>query len=356
VRLTWTDTTRWETGYRVERQKNGGAWTLVKTAPVSTTRVFDAPLDPNATYLYRVRAEGTTTTSWATSPSITTPDSTAPYSYTETIHCCPNQPNELMTKVSQDSKIIAYRDSGVTAGSVNTWTTYANQVWTYAQKYNKLSGQPLYTLYHDNGGGGTADVYFYNQGDGYHQFIDMQEPHAWTVQDPEYRDLVAHEVSHIIENSAYGVYGTPSAAIWQDSKFAGIFTYAVYDDQGLTTDRDRFKTALLSPNKNDNYPIQGNNWFRDWWLPIYDGDVSGSTYEGTVALDRYFKLLSENFHVYNGQYARSVNWGEFVHFWSGAAGVNLQPLAAVAFGWSAEWTAQLAQAKIDYPGVSYTGI
>ncbi len=32
-----------------------------------------------------------------------------------------------------------------------------------------------------------------------------------------------------------------------------------------------------------------------------------------------------------------MNWGEYVHFMSGAAGRDLKPLATKAFGWPGEW-------------------
>jgi hypothetical protein len=48
-----------------------------------------------------------------------------------------------------------------------------------------------------------------------------------------------------------------------------------------------------------------------------------------------------------------MNMGEFVHFWSGAAGEDLVDLATDAFGWKAEWQSQLDQAKVDYPGIVY---
>ena len=53
-------------------------------------------------------------------------------------------------------------------------------------------------------------------------------------------------------------------------------------------------------------------------------------------------------------------FGEFVHFWSGAAGYDLKQLALNAFGNKDEnrndWTAQLTQAKSDFPGVTYKNL
>lgn len=42
---------------------------------------------------------------------------------------------------------------------------------------------------------------------------------------------------------------------------------------------------------------------------------------------------------------------EFLHFWNGAAGADLQPLAEEAFGWPVEWETQLENAKETFPGI-----
>ena len=39
---------------------------------------------------------------------------------------------------------------------------------------------------------------------------------------------------------------------------------------------------------------------------------------------------------------------------SGAAGVDLRPLATTAFGWPAGWDAQFTQARADFPGITYS--
>jgi hypothetical protein len=65
-------------------------------------------------------------------------------------------------------------------------------------------------------------------------------------------------------------------------------------------------------------------------------------------LNRYFELLAQHFPKNGDNYSRAMNWGEFVHFWSGAAGVDLKPLATEAFGWPAEWETQYTKAKADF--------
>ena len=51
-----------------------------------------------------------------------------------------------------------------------------------------------------------------------------------------------------------------------------------------------------------------------------------------------------------------MNWGEFIHFWSGAAGVSLKPLATAAFGWTSTFETQFNQARIDFPFAYGTGV
>jgi hypothetical protein len=68
---------------------------------------------------------------------------------------------------------------------------------------------------------------------------------------------------------------------------------------------------------------------------------------------RFFSLLAEHFPKDGDRYARGMNWGEFVHFMSGAAGVDLQPQAEQAFGWPSDWQTQLDRARADFPGTRY---
>jgi|GEM_PF-7060181 len=52
--------------------------------------------------------------------------------------------------------------------------------------------------------------------------------------------------------------------------------------------------------------------------------------EGKV-LNNYFLLLAQHFPKRrDGRYTRNLNFGEFIHYWSGASGVNLQEAAEKA--------------------------
>jgi hypothetical protein len=50
-----------------------------------------------------------------------------------------------------------------------------------------------------------------------------------------------------------------------------------------------------------------------------------------AALNRYFVLLKQYFPQHNSAYAKDLNMGEFVHFWSGVAGYDLRKQAEKDF-------------------------
>jgi hypothetical protein len=48
-----------------------------------------------------------------------------------------------------------------------------------------------------------------------------------------------------------------------------------------------------------------------------------------------------------------MNWGEYVHFTSGAAAADLSGQAARAFGWPRERASQLERAREQFAGITY---
>jgi hypothetical protein len=71
-------------------------------------------------------------------------------------------------------------------------------------------------------------------------------------------------------------------------------------------------------------------------------------------MDRFFRQLAEHFpRDQDGTYTRRMNWGEYIHFTSGAAGADLTTQAGKAFGWPRDWSAQLERARAQFPGVTY---
>ena len=69
-------------------------------------------------------------------------------------------------------------------------------------------------------------------------------------------------------------------------------------------------------------------------------------------LTQFFALLQKYYPAGNSTMP-PMNWGQYIHFMSGGAGVELKTQATYAFGWNNTWEAQLAQAKIDFPAIKY---
>ncbi len=168
------------------------------------------------------------------------------------------------------------------------------------------------------------------------------------------RDLLTHEACHQVEFGGQGVNQSPAYRIWGDSMWIPLCTYDFYVNTGRTANADAEFDE--SSNGVDNLPqgAVGAHWFRDWFFPMWRDNG------GSKILDRFFRLLSMYYPTApenNGTnlvYSRpaGMNTGEFVHFFSGAAGVDLSGQAAFAFN-SGFNRADFEKAKADFPGITY---
>lgn len=249
--------------------------------------------------------------------------------------------NQVMSKVFQDNDVAVYFDNDVNRSI--TWpNTYMSQVWRYTKKtYGNFGTQPqLYALFHTNKYSGGHPSGYFDASHDYRNVIDVG-PGPWTNGTGNDLDLVTHEVGHIVEGDSKSVHGSPAFVLWGDSKWNEIFIYDVYVGLGRSSDVTRWYNLMI--NGTDSFPRANTHWFRDWFYPIY------SKYGGSAVLNRYFVLVAQYFPKNGSDNARDMNWGEFVHFWSGAAGVNLKSLATTAFGWPSDWETQFNQAQKDFP-------
>lgn len=151
-------------------------------------------------------------------------------------------------------------------------------------------------------------------------------------------------MAQIVENSSNGVHKSPAAAVWGD-KFTEIFTYDLYVNLGLDAEAERVKTAFEA--NATAYPNADTYWFRDWFLPIYEN------YNGGITLNNFFKILAANYPIDGTDYARDMTLGELVHFFSGATGEDLEPLAVAAFGFNDANQNELLQARAEFPNLNY---
>jgi len=98
----------------------------------------------------------------------------------------------------------------------------------------------------------------------------------------------------------------------------------------------------------DDFPRRGTRWFRDWFYPLWRECGRAEV------MNRFFRELARHFpRDSGGTYTRRMNWGEYVHFTSGAAAADMSGQAARAFGWPREWAGQLEHAREQFPGITY---
>lgn len=255
--------------------------------------------------------------------------------------------NQNVQRIFKDNDVAIYYDNDMC--STISWPfQYLGNVWRYTKKVYGSFGQEnvLYAIFHAGKyGGGHPSTYFDSSHD-YRNVIDCGTGNpAWTSGQGNDLDIVTHEVAHIVESASKNIHGSPAFGIWGDSKWAEIFIYDVYLGLGKTADAQRWYNGCI--NTRDSYPRQNTAWFKDWFYPIYNN------YGKSAVLNNYFVLLSQYFPKNGQDYARVINWGEFIHFWSGAAKTNLQQQATLAFGWTTEYDTQFKEAKKNFPNIIY---
>ncbi|MCD0490477.1 hypothetical protein LPB86_19720 [Pedobacter sp. MC2016-14] len=251
----------------------------------------------------------------------------------------------LVSRVYYDDNVAFYYDKNMDTSV--TWPFKAmSDTWAYVKKtYGDFGPDPrLYVVFHKvvNGklAGGHPSSYF-NKSHDYHNTLDCGLS-DWTKPTGEQIGMPIHEIGHIVTGNSHGVNGSPSDALWGDSKFMEIFNYDVLMNIGRKDEAER--VFIQMQTQYDDFPRSGSQWFKNWFYPIYE------KHGKAAVLNTYFELLARNFPKdQHNSFTRNLNWGEFIHFWSAAAGVNLKKQAELAFGWSPEWEKELKTAQHDFP-------
>jgi hypothetical protein len=245
--------------------------------------------------------------------------------------------------VAYNDDVAIYFDDGVDR-TVTAWMLpFLTEVWQYTRRtYGEFGDDRLYNIFHQGRyGGGHPSTYFDESHDN-RNVSDCGGDGDW---DERNVDVPTHEIAHIVEFASRGVHGSPAFGLWGDSKWAEIYQYDLFVALGRPADAERLFERFT--NTSDDFPRAGTHWFRDWYFPIW------RDHGKAAPLARFFVLLSQHFPKNGRDYARDLNFGEYVHFMSGAAGADLEDLATDAFGASGERDAQLAEARRDFPGVTY---
>ena len=256
--------------------------------------------------------------------------------------------NQLLTNVFSNDDLKVFYDNDVNK-SVKWPNDYLTKVWQYTKTVygNFGADKQLYAIFHTaKYSGGHPSNYLEASHDNRNVIdIGLLDPKAWEGFTAGEIDIVTHEVGHIVEFASKGKHNSPAFKIWGDSKWMEIYQYDVYKNLGMAADAERWYNKCMATS--DNFPKANTQWFKNWFYPIYSNNG------GTAALNKFFVLLSQNFPASGTEYTRDMNFGEFVHFWSGAAGVNLKSQATIAFGWTTELENQFNKARTEFPSIKY---
>lgn len=266
---------------------------------------------------------------------------------------------QVLNRIYYDTSVVVYYDGDVKSNV--TWPkTYMAEAWNYTKKvYGKFGDDSrLFVIYHAGKySGGHPGTYLADR-HGYRNVTDCgsNSLDAWVSGQGNDIDLSTHEIGHIVEGASRGVKESPAWDIWHDSKWMEIYQYDVYLGLNRQADADRWFNMMQSVT--DNYPRAGTQWFKNWFYPIYNN------YGKTKTLSGFFLLLSQYFpkrditvqgKTYK-EYTRRMNFGEFIHFFSGSSKADLESLALSAFGSKDEkgndWAPMLVKARTDFPEVT----
>ncbi|MEH6406221.1 MAG: discoidin domain-containing protein [Leeuwenhoekiella sp.] len=253
-----------------------------------------------------------------------------------------NEHSEVATRQSFDAFAAVYFDPEVDR-TIEWPLTYFSEVWAYTtETYGDFgSDNILYVIGHGEESSAFTKTIFDNDASN-RSLVDLSITNADLGIDK--KDEISALISSIIENSSNGVHLSPASAVWQN-KFSEIFTYDLY--LGLGMEEEAQRVATTYSESSVNFPAENSFWFRDWFLPIYEN------YSGSTTLNNFFNILSKNYPIDGDDYAGEMNVGEMVHFFSGAAGEDLQHMAEAAFGWNDEWAGQLLRAQAQFPNLNY---
>jgi hypothetical protein len=255
---------------------------------------------------------------------------------------------QLLQLYRDDGDCAIYLDAAVNRSEVLWVPGYISRVWAYSKATygNEFGPDPrIYSIHHAGRHAGGHAGYYNSPVHDYRNVSDCGWG-TWQESDSFAHDLPAHEIGHSVESASCGTKGSPAYTIWGDSKWAEFYIHDVYTALGMRRDAQRVYRQF--DGNRDDFPQPGTRWFRDWFYPLWRDCGQAAV------MARFFRLLARYFpQTPDGTYTRQMNWGEYIHFSSGAAAADLRGPAARAFGWPRERTDELDRAREQFPGIAY---
>jgi hypothetical protein len=254
--------------------------------------------------------------------------------------------DRLLDLVATDDFVALYYDKDIDRAQATAFLPYVSTLWRYTTAtYGPIGPGRLYAIFHkDRYLGCHSATYF----DASHDFRNVVDCGLQAYDDHGVFDgIFPHVTAVLVESAAHDRDGAPADPLWQEGKWAELYRYDLYVGTGQTALADAVFGQWTADDWTDPFPVANTHWFRDWSFPLW------RDHGGARVMDRFFALLASDFPVTGAKYTRALNWGEFVHFMSGAAAADLKPLATTAFGWPSTWQAELDKARADFPRITY---
>jgi hypothetical protein len=255
---------------------------------------------------------------------------------------------QLLRLYHSDEHCAIYTDPDVRQAEIRWLPRFINVTWQYSKAtYGDAFGPDprIYSIHHAGRHGGGHAGYYVSPVHDYHNVSDCGLD-TWREGNTLARELPAHEIGHSVESANNGLHGSPAYEIWGDSKWAEFYIYDLYTALGM--DREAKGVYRRFTGNTDDFPRRRTRWFRDWFYPLWRDCGQAEV------MNRFFRELARHFpRDDGGTYTRRMNWGEYVHFTSGAAAADMSGQAARAFGWPREWASQLERAREQFPGITY---
>jgi hypothetical protein len=254
--------------------------------------------------------------------------------------------DQLLQLIATDDATALYYDKDVDVVQAAAIFPYVSMIAHYTTAtYGPLGRGKLFFVIHKDRYLGCHEA---DRGDASHDFRNVIDCGLTTYDDPPVFDaFIPHFAAVLVEHTAAGRLGAPADPLWHQGKWAELYRYDLYLGIGRKSEADAAYALWTGDAWTDSFPVDGTHWFRDWSYPLW------RDHGGAATMRRFFELLARDFPSKDGVYTRDLDWGEFVHFMSGAAATDLQPLAQSAFGWSSVWQTELDIARVAFPRITY---
>jgi len=253
---------------------------------------------------------------------------------------------QLLQLVASDDAVALYYDKDVDVAQATAIMPYVSKIAMYTRAtYGSLGPGRLYVIIHKDKYLGCHEAERWSDSHDHRNVIDCG---ITSYDDPGvFQVILPHVAAALVENVADDHQGAPADPLWTVGKWAEFYRYDLYLGIGRKDLADAVYAQWTADTWTDPFPVMNTHWFRDWSYPLW------RDHGGAGVMNRFFALIARDFPSQGGVYTRPMNWGELVHFMSGAAGTDLQPLAQAAFGWPAAWQTELVAARGTFTRITY---